>query len=164
VHEVPESQDCPACYAIYQTELDAEAAERQRIAELNAKWKADRERRQEAEMLAKASGGVEKWYGCMSVQDHQRWDDLRQTLVDAERLHKESEASWQRANIMAPKPAPVVGHTAPAWVPPIAPTGIIEVDYPPDSNDQPNMKARITSRYEPRPRTPSRDDGPAGFD
>jgi hypothetical protein len=108
----------------------------------------------------------------MSSQDRAKWGDLEQTLIAGEKLSKEAEASWQRAiagqpGIMAPrplKPAPAVGHTAPAWVPPGMPTGIIEVDHPPDSNDGPNMKARITSRYEPRPRTPSRDDGPAGFD
>jgi hypothetical protein len=55
-HDVAESQECPLCLAVEQAELDRQAAEAERIAALNEKWKVERERRQEAERLAQASG------------------------------------------------------------------------------------------------------------
>ena len=95
-HNVPESQECYLCIAAEQAELDAQAADEARYAKI---WEADeaaRQRRQEAEALAKASGGAEHWFATMSSQDKERWGDLEQTLINAERIDR-AEASWQRA-------------------------------------------------------------------
>src|SRR6516225_4071673 len=112
-HGIVESLPCRLCDA----QLDRQAAETERIAE---RTRQAGERRIEAGRLARAAGGAERWYAAMRSQDHERSDDLRNTLIDAERLEREAAESWAKFTGTSPQSyeAP-----RPQWRPPSSLTG-----------------------------------------
>jgi hypothetical protein len=67
--------------------------------------KADLERRSQAKELAQSAGGVERWFAGMSSQDRERWADLKESLLKAER---EEHELWRRISGSHPLPESVI--------------------------------------------------------
>jgi hypothetical protein len=167
MHGLIASRVCGECEDI----RAAEEREQARLKEQNAKAAAESQRRYEAERQARKAGSVLAWYRGMTPAERQEWRDLEDELLQSERLRQEAEATWTKFSGQSPEayeiPRPQwrpAGSAAAAWRPPAEPTGIIEIDYPPDPPSL-NLKGTIThvDRLKRPQEPPGVGDMPGGF-
>jgi hypothetical protein len=153
--------ECPVCAAEAEHALAEEAAAVKQRTEAYAKFRAEQERRQEAQRLIRQAGGVAKWYATMSSQDKAKWGDLEAELLGEEK--RRAEQVKELAQHLkpftldellngpgAPKPtaAPDVDLRPKPW--PQPPTGILEIDL--------NDPLAEVPQFSPRSRIVHRDD------
>ena len=129
VHGLIASRVCGACNEIYQLEQDRQA----RLEEQNRQEEIIRERRHRAHALAAEAGGVKSWFASMSPAERDKWQDLESQLLKSEQLHRDAEESWARFTGQSPESYERTPPKPQAPPQALVPTGIIEIDYPPDA-------------------------------